>query len=79
MKTIAIAPSTIRMITQADTPLSLGVGLRNFAFAFVWVFGPPGGSLDGAEVSGSFVVSSAKRGKKKTDVMRTAAKLGNFC
>ena len=65
MKTIPIAPSTITMITQADTPLGLGVGFRNFATTVTWVFGPPGASRDGTEVSGSVVISLAKRETKQ--------------
>lgn len=64
MKTIPIAPSTITMITQADTPLGLGVGFRNFATTVAWVF-DPGGSRDGTEVSGSVVISLAKRETKQ--------------
>ena len=65
MKTIPIAPSIITMITQADTPLGLGVGFRNFATTVAWVFGAPGGSRDGTEVSGSVVISLAKRETKQ--------------
>ena len=53
------------MITQADTPLGLGVGFRNFATTVAWVFSPPGGSRDGTEVSGSVVISLAKRETKQ--------------
>lgn len=56
MNTTAMAARTIKIMTQAETPLGLGVGFCCLAISGGWVLGGFGGSRDGVVVGDAVVV-----------------------
>ena len=67
MNTTAMAAKTITIITQADTPLGLGVGFCCFAvFGGGWVSDILGGARDGVVVGDVVVVCVPYKISKNT-------------